>query len=221
MAIACKCDLDDVLDLKKLHDRLTRLDIGLIKVTISNEGGKNRLRLAFDWLLRAISHNRRPSTWLFFLAGVTSSDSLLLFLGTNPADASNYQNPASPEVLTTPPPWEIPRSDTATPTAAMHPSSDLSNVPQSSDTRPVTPTHGSKSSTQNRIAGESPAFGMEATIFDRNESQDSVDLESKSSLTAVSLQADTSGTELSGLNDSTEPADDLPEERSGMPGRTK
>jgi hypothetical protein len=61
VAIACKCDLDNVLDLKKLHDRLARLDIGLIKVTISNEGGKNRLRLAFDWLLRAISHNRRPS----------------------------------------------------------------------------------------------------------------------------------------------------------------
>src|SRR6267154_258070 len=134
------------------------------------------------------------------------------FLGTNPADAINYQNPASPEVLTTPPPWEIPRSDTATPTAAMHPSFDFSNVPQSSDTRPVTPTHGPKSSTQSRIISDSPASGTEATVLDRNESQDSVDLESKSSLTAVSLQADTSGTELSGLNDSTEPADDMPED---------
>jgi hypothetical protein len=62
---------------------------------------------------------------------------------------------------------------------------------------------------------------MEATVLDRNESQDSVDLESKSSLTAVSLQADTSGTELSGLNDSTEPADDMPEERSGMPEKIR
>jgi hypothetical protein len=146
---------------------------------------------------------------------------LLSFLGTNPADASNYQNPASPEVLTTPVPWEIPRSDTATPTAAMHPSSDLSNDLQSSDTRPVTPTHGSKSSTQSRITGDSPAFGTDATVLDRNESQDSVDLESKSSLTAVSLQADTSGTELSGLNDSVEPVDDLPEERSEIPGRNR
>lgn len=146
---------------------------------------------------------------------------MLSFLGTNPTDASNYQNPASPEVLATPPPWEIPRSDTATPTAAMHPSSDLSNVPQSSDTRPVTPTHGPKSSMQNRITGDSPASGTEATVIDRNESQDSVDLESKSSLTAVSLQADTSGTELSGLNDSTEPADDMPEERSGIPEKSR
>ncbi len=62
MAIDCKCDLDNVLDLKKLHDRLTKLDIGLIKVTISNDEGKNRLRLAFDWLLRAMGHNRRLST---------------------------------------------------------------------------------------------------------------------------------------------------------------
>jgi hypothetical protein len=142
-------------------------------------------------------------------------------LGTNPADASNYQNPASPEVLTAPPPWEIPRSDTATPTAAMHPSSDLSNVPQSLDTHPVTPTDGPKLSRQSRLTGDSPASGTEATVLDRNESQDSVDLESKSSLTAVSLQADTSGTELSGLNDSTEPADDMPEERSGIPGRNR
>ncbi len=103
----------------------------------------------------------------------------------------------------------------------MHPPSDLSNVPQSFDTRPVTPTHGPKSSTPGRITGGSPASGTEATVLDRNELHDSVDLESKSSLTAVSLQADTSGTELSGLNDSAEPTDDMPEDRSGMPGRIR
>jgi hypothetical protein len=103
----------------------------------------------------------------------------------------------------------------------MHPSSDLSNFPQPSDTPPVTPTHGPKSSTQSRITGDSPASGTEAAVLDRNESQDSVDLESKSSLTAVSLQADTSGTELSGLNDSTEPADEIPDERSGNSGKIR
>jgi len=164
---------------------------------------------------------RGNAVYLVFLAGITSSDSLLSFLGTNPTDASNYQNPAFPEVLTTPPPWEIPRSDTATPTAAMQPLSDLSNVPQSSDTRPVTPTHGPNSSAQSRITGDSPASGTEAIVLDRSELQDSVDLESKSSLTAVSLQADTSGTKISGLNDSTEPADGIPEERSGIPGRIR
>lgn len=59
MAIACKCDIDNVLDLKRVHDRLARLDVGLVKVTILTEEGKGRLRLAFDWLLRAISYNRR------------------------------------------------------------------------------------------------------------------------------------------------------------------
>ncbi|KAH9982388.1 hypothetical protein BGW80DRAFT_1263086 [Lactifluus volemus] len=62
VALACKCDLENLLDLKMVHERLTRLDIGLVQVTISNEDGKNRLRLAFDWLLRAISHNRRSLT---------------------------------------------------------------------------------------------------------------------------------------------------------------
>ena len=146
----------------------------------------------------------------------------MLFIGTNPADASNYQNPASPEVLTTPPPWEIPRSDTATPTAAMHPSSDLSHVPQSSDTHPIIPLHVSKSSMQ--VTDDLPVSSTEDPItgvLDRNESQDFVDSESKSSITAVSLQADNSGTELSGLNDSAEPTDDIPEDRAGIPGRIR
>ena len=103
----------------------------------------------------------------------------------------------------------------------MQPSSDLSNVTQSSDTRPVTPTPGPKLSTQSQITGDSPASGTGTTVLDHNESQDSVDLESKSSLTAVSLQAYTSGTELSGLNDSTEPVDDMPEERSGIPEKIR
>ena len=59
VALACKCDLDNLLDLKRVHERLSVFDIGLVKVTISNEAGKSRLRLAFDWLLRAINHNRR------------------------------------------------------------------------------------------------------------------------------------------------------------------
>lgn len=62
MAFACKCDLENVVDLKMVHERLTKLDIGLVQVTVSDEAGKNRLRLAFEWLLRAISHNRRSPT---------------------------------------------------------------------------------------------------------------------------------------------------------------
>jgi hypothetical protein len=62
VAFACKCDLVKHVDLTMMHDRLIKLDIGLVEVTISDEAGKKRLRLAFDWLLRAISHNRRSLT---------------------------------------------------------------------------------------------------------------------------------------------------------------
>jgi hypothetical protein len=68
VAIACKCDLDDLLGLKKVHDRLSRLDVGLITVTVSNEEGKQRLRLAFDWLLRSISQNRRSPALINWLS---------------------------------------------------------------------------------------------------------------------------------------------------------
>jgi len=148
----------------------------------------------------------------------------MAFLGANHADAASYQNPASPDVLTTPPPWEIPRSDTATPIAAMHVPSDLSHVPQSSDAHPVILTHGPISSVQSRSTGDLPASNTEATrtaVLDHNTIQDFPDLESKSSITAVSLQADASGTELFGLNDSTEPTDDIPEDRPGIPGRIR
>ncbi|KAH9969049.1 ras guanine nucleotide exchange factor domain-containing protein [Russula dissimulans] len=199
VAIACKCDLDDLLDLKKVHERLTKFDIGLIKVTISNEAGKSRLRLAFDWLLRAISHNQR----------------------TKRDDAVNYQNPASPNVLTAPPPWEIPRSDTATPTAAMHASSDLSHIPPSSDSHTVIHTPDPVSPAQSRSMGDLPEWStaMKPSVSEGNASQDFTDLESKSSVTAVSLNADASGMEFSGLNDTTEPPDDIPEERPVIPGR--
>lgn len=223
MAIACKCDLDNLLVLKKVHDRLSRLDVGLVTVTVSNEEGKNRLRLAFEWLLRAISQNRR-SPALFSLVKLTSSDSSMALLGTNLADATDYQNPASPDVLTIPPPWEIPRSDTATPTAAMHMPSDHSRVPQSSDTHHVDLTQSPISSVQSRSMSDLPASNTEATrtsVLVSATTEDLPDLGSKSSVTAVSLQADVSGTEFCALNDSTEPTDDMPEDRPGVPGRIR
>lgn len=142
----------------------------------------------------------------------------MAFLGSIHALPTNYQNPASPDVLTTPPPWEIPRSDTATPTAAMHVSSDLSHVLQSSDAHPVVPPPGPTLSAPSQSTGDLPVSDAEAMRTDCNASQDFADLDSKSSVTAVSLQADPSGAELSGLNDSTEPTDDIPEDRPGISG---
>ena len=146
----------------------------------------------------------------------------MALLGTNHANAADYQNPASPDVLTTPPPWEIPRSDTATPTAAMHMPSDHSYVPQSSDARHVNPTQSPISSAQSRSTSDLPASNTGATrtsVLVSNTTKDHPDSGSKSSVTAVSLQADVSGTEF--LNDSTEPTDDMPEDRPGVPGRIR
>jgi len=143
------------------------------------------------------------------------------FLGTSHDVAVNYQNPASPDVLTAPPPWEIPRSDTATPTAAMHALSDLSHVLPSSDAHTVIPTQAPISPAQSRSTDDLAEYATatKTSVSEGNASQDLTDLESKSSVTAVSLNADASGTEFSGLNDTTEPPDDIPEERPGIPGR--
>jgi hypothetical protein len=220
VALACKCDLESHLDLKKVCERLSMFDIGLVKVTISNEAGKNRLRLAFDWLLRAINHNRRSLAPLFGLS-LQDSNLLTTFLGTDHFDAINYQNPASPEVLTITPPWEIQRSDTATPTAAMNLSSDLSQaqVPLSTDAHPA--MH-STSPVPMRSTGDLHNSNAEATtesIPVHDKSQDVVEGEAESSASAVSLNVP--GAELSILTDSAEPTDDIPEDRPGVPERDR
>ena len=196
-------------------------DIGLVKVTITNDEGKNRLRLAFDWLLRAINHNRRSPAPFF---GLNSPDSNLptTFPGTDHVDSINFQNPASPDVLTATPPWEIQRSDTATPTAAMNMSSDLPQVPPSRDAYPVIrPT----SPMPIRSMGDLLSPNVESTtecIPDQDTSQDVVDGEAEPSANAVSLNV--SGVELSSLTsltDSVEPPDDIPEDRPGVPERDR
>jgi hypothetical protein len=214
VALACKCDLENLLDLKRVHERLSMSDIGLVKVTISNEAGKSRLRLAFDWLLRAINHNRRKLTPFFELS--LDSNSSNAFIGTDHFDVINYQNPASPEVLTATPPWEIQRSDTATPTAAMNMSPDLSQVPPS-----LNPAIHSTSSMHIRSTGDLLASNAEATIPDHDKLQDVVDGEAKPSASAISLQANVPGAELSSLTDSAEPTDDIPEDRPGVPERDR
>ena len=93
----------------------------------------------------------------------------------------------------------------------MHPSSDLSRIPQFSDAAPIVPMHGLTSS---KVTGNLPVSSTEAMspgVLDRNESQEFVDWESNSSITAVSLQANNSGTELS----------DVIKDGFGIPGRIR
>ncbi|TFY71062.1 hypothetical protein EVG20_g1954 [Dentipellis fragilis] len=97
VVFACKCDLERHVESRRVYDRLNQYDVGLIEVTALEDGGKNNLRLGFEWLLKAIFDERR---------GIRG-------------DYDSYQNPASPEHLRSPPPWDVSRSTTATPTAAM------------------------------------------------------------------------------------------------------
>ena len=141
------------------------------------------------------------------------------FLGTDHFDVINYQNPASPEVLTATPPWEIQRSDTATPIAAMNMSSDLSQVPPSYD-----PAIHLTSSMDIRSTGDLLASNADATskgMPDDDKPQDVVDGEAEPNASAISLQANVPGAELSSLTDSAEPTDDIPEDRPGIPGRDR
>lgn len=105
----------------------------------------------------------------------------------------------------------------------MHAPSDLSQVPQSQDAHPVIPTYDPPSA-HIRPTGDPLVSSIEATetrVSDDNTPQDIVDPEVRSSANAISSQADVSGTELSGLNDSTEPTDDIPEDRPGIPERER
>jgi hypothetical protein len=214
VALACKCDLENLLDLKRVYEQLSMIDIGLVKVTISTDAGKNRLRLAFDWLLRAINHNRR-SLARFFGLSLLDSNLSTSFPGTDHVNATiNFQNPASPDVLTTTPPWEIQRSDTATPTAAMNTSSDLSQIPPSDDAHPTSPMPVRSLDDLLNSNAEATAEG----VPDHDKSQDVIDTEAESSANATSLSVQA---ELSCLTDSAEPTDEIPEDRPGIPERDR
>jgi hypothetical protein len=103
----------------------------------------------------------------------------------------------------------------------MHVPSDLSQVPQSQDAHLVIPTYGPTPFALTRPTGDPLAANTEAIGTHVPEQQDIVDPEVRSSVNALLSQADVSGTELGGLNDSTEHTDDIPEDRPGIPERER
>ena len=104
VVLACKSDLETEVEPQRALDILQKYDVGLVEVS-NTADGKEKMRRSFDWLLKAIYRERR-------LAVVFFSDPTLLTLlltGSNRTDAdSQYRNPASPDVLMSPPLWEIP-----------------------------------------------------------------------------------------------------------------
>ncbi|TFK89976.1 ras GEF [Polyporus arcularius HHB13444] len=98
IVLACKSELEQRVNPTEALAMLKPYDIGLVEASTTTEAGKERIRKAFQWVLKAIT---RP-----------------------PDSGESHRNPASPAFLTTstPPPWDVSRASSATPTAASsHP----------------------------------------------------------------------------------------------------
>ncbi|TFK41136.1 ras guanine nucleotide exchange factor domain-containing protein [Crucibulum laeve] len=116
VVLACKVDQERQIEPEKALQVLKGYDVGLVEVTNAHDGGKNKMRQSFDFILKAILRERRA-----------------IKLGST----GGYKNPASPDILTYPPPWE--HSRTSTPTASSSVLSMHSISPHASTYAPQSP----------------------------------------------------------------------------------
>ncbi|TCD71512.1 hypothetical protein EIP91_008893 [Steccherinum ochraceum] len=105
VVLACKSDLEKRVDphralsVLKTLSVTTHYDVGLVETTTDNELGKQKIRMAFEWIFQTLLN---PEALL------TARD-----------DAETQYNPASPAILSSnSSPWEINRAESATPTAS-------------------------------------------------------------------------------------------------------
>jgi hypothetical protein len=89
---------------------MRRYDVGLVVVNSKTDIGKTKIRDSFDWLLKAVVRNVQSKS-----SGLT---------------IGQYRNPASPNVLFEPTPWDDRRSDQATPKPDFSGSSQSLQTPQ-------------------------------------------------------------------------------------------
>lgn len=61
IVMACKSDLEKRVDPTYATHALEEFDAGLVEVSVVTPAGKERVRYAFEWLLRAIYHELRES----------------------------------------------------------------------------------------------------------------------------------------------------------------
>ncbi|KAI0639385.1 ras GEF [Trametes polyzona] len=128
IAIACKTDLTQRVNPKDAHAILQQYQVGLIEVSTVSEQAKERIRMAFEWILASIFRD--------------------------PDGVDSQRNPASPAWLLSqsPPPWDISRASSATPTASSSAhtlqqqsaisSRPSSHAPSSSISQTSPPTRG-------------------------------------------------------------------------------
>ncbi|GJE86098.1 ras GEF [Phanerochaete sordida] len=95
IVFACKSDLDRRVEPRRVQPLLEgQYDVGLIEVTTRNTLGKEKIRTAFEWIFKAIFTQK--------LNGAREG----------------YRNPASPAILSSPTPWDVSRTSSATPTGS-------------------------------------------------------------------------------------------------------
>ncbi|KZV77736.1 ras GEF [Peniophora sp. CONT] len=175
IVFACKSDKDRAVHSTQVYTRISKLDVGLVEVSSLDEKGKDQLKLGFNFLLRAISTQRARMI-----------------------DPEHYTNPASPDVLVSPPPWDISRASTATPTTAatagpsrlsQQPFSPPTQIaPSSSASTPRSP-NAPTSPTRSRSASDLLSLDSDKSrSLDRDKSRSTLDM-SVSSRTSVSIGA--------------------------------
>ena len=59
VVFACKSDLKCQVEPKQANTVLEQYDSGLIEVNTTSSGGKEKIRMAFDWMFKAIFTNKR------------------------------------------------------------------------------------------------------------------------------------------------------------------
>ncbi|KAF5355854.1 hypothetical protein D9756_003782 [Leucocoprinus leucothites] len=98
IVLACKADLDPQIQPDFASSFLNQYRAGLVEVSVVNDAGRDKLRRSFDWLLKAVFRHRQA-------------------IDTINLPDHTYLNPASPDILVSPPPWD--NSRTATPTTTQ------------------------------------------------------------------------------------------------------
>lgn len=118
IVLACKADLQPQVEPEYTSKLLQPYRAGLVEVTVNSDVGKDKLKRSFDWLLKAVFRHRSLSFLRYALSHTQQSSTEAI--DTINVPDHTYLNPASPDVLVSPPPWESSR--TATPTMAQpHP----------------------------------------------------------------------------------------------------
>jgi hypothetical protein len=108
VVLGCKTDLKRAIEPFDASVMLKQHDAGLIEVSAIVEGGREKMKQSFAYMLKAIMRQRGTyySRLIFSLCLA-----LTVFLGPSRID---NQNPASPELPYKEPPWEKTRANTPT-----------------------------------------------------------------------------------------------------------